>query len=284
MSLDDHKALVRRYYEDAPFNPDACDEIYAPRFLFHTLQHAGLTAQVTESTPATEKEAFEQIKSIWGGWHMAIDEMIAEGDRVMVRWTSHGKQIGELNGLPPTGHEVTFAGINIFRIADGKIAEVWDLFDRLWMWQQLGVLPDLKAAIARAAAPGTARIEHIALWTTQLEELKAFYETYFGAAAGARHVNPARGFESYFLTFAGGPRLELMRMPGVRDLPRDEDVQSMGYVHIAISVGSVERVDALTAQLRAAGYRIAGEPRRTSDGYYESVVLDPDGNRVEITV
>lgn len=284
MSLDDHKALVRRYFEDAPFNPGACDEIFAPTFLFHTLQRAGLTPQVAESTPAGEKAAYEQIKDIWDGWHITVDEMIAEGDRVMARWTSHGTQIGELNGLPSTGNEVTFTGINIFRIADGKIAEVWDLYDRLWMWQQLGVLPDLKAAIARAAAPGTAHIEHVALWTTQLDELKAFYETYFGAAAGAKHVNPARGFESYFLAFAGGPRLELMRMPGVRDLPRDEGAQFMGYVHIAISVGSVERVDALTERLRAAGYRIAGEPRRTSDWYYESVVLDPDGNRVEITV
>jgi len=284
MSLDDHKALVRRYYEDAPYHPDACDEIFAPTFLFHTLQRAGLTPQVAESTPAGEKAAYEQIKDTWDGWHITVDEMIAEGDRVMVCWTSRGRQIGELGGLPPTGHEVTYAGINIFRIAGGKIAEVWDLYDRLWMWQQLGVLPELKAAIAQAAAPVAARIEHIALWTAQLEELKAFYETYFAATANAKHVNPAHGFESYFLTFTGGTRLELMRMPGVRDLPRDADAQYMGYAHIAISVGSVERVDALTERLRAAGYRIAGEPRRTSDGYYESVVLDPDGNRVEITV
>jgi lactoylglutathione lyase len=283
MSLDDHRALVRRYYEDAPYHPDVCDEIFAPRFSFHTLQHASLTVQVAESTPAAEKAAYEQIRSIWGGWHITIDEMIAEGDRVMVRWTSGGRQVGEFSGLPPTGNQVTYAGINIFRIADGKIAEVWDLYDRLWMWQQLGVLPGLKAAIAQAAAPAAVRIEHIALWTAQLEELKSFYETYFGATAGAKHVNPAHEFESYFLTFAGGPRLELMCMPGVRDLPRDADMQYMGYVHIAISVGSVERVDALTAQLRVAGYRIAGEPRRTSDGYYESVALDPDGNRVEIT-
>ena len=76
--------------------------------------------------------------------------MIAEDDRVMVRWTSHGTHQGESRGLPPTGKQVTNSGINIFRIADGKIVEVWDIFDRLWVWQQLGVLPELKDAIAKA--------------------------------------------------------------------------------------------------------------------------------------
>jgi predicted ester cyclase len=149
MSIEDNKRLVRRYFEDAPFNPAACDEIFAPRFQFHTIMHAGVTAQVVESSPDDEKVAFELHKATFGGWHFQVEEMIAEGDRVMVRWTSHGTHIGELNGLPPTGKSTTNSGINIFRVVDGRIVEVWDIMDRLWVWQQLGVLPDLKEAIAK---------------------------------------------------------------------------------------------------------------------------------------
>lgn len=128
------------------------------------------------------------------------------------------------------------------------------------------------------------RIEHIAIWTRDLERLKAFYETYFQATAGARYVNPAHQFESYFLSFATGPRLEIMQMPSVPDSKNDVDAQFTGYIHLALSVGPKEQVDALTARLRADGYRVLDGPRTTGDGYYESSVLDPDGNRIEITV
>ena len=150
MSLAENKALVRRYFKDAPHNPEVCDEIFAPRFQFHAIHRTGISPQVVECTPQSEKAAYEQHKSAWGGWHIAVEEMIAEGDRVMVRWTSHGTHQGESRGLPPTYKQVTNSGINIFRIADGKIAEIWDIYDRLWVWQQLGVLPDIKEAIAKA--------------------------------------------------------------------------------------------------------------------------------------
>jgi predicted ester cyclase len=148
VSIEENKALVRRYFEDAPYNPGACDEIFAPSFQFHAIVHTGVTPQVMESSPQSEKAFYEQHKAIWGGWHCTIVEMIAEGDRVMVRWTSRGTHQGEFNGIPPTGKQVTNSGINIFRIAAGKIVEVWDIFDRLWLWQQLGVLPEIKEAIA----------------------------------------------------------------------------------------------------------------------------------------
>ena len=128
------------------------------------------------------------------------------------------------------------------------------------------------------------RIEHIAIWTHRLEDLKAFYETYFGATAGEKYVNPRKGFESYFLTFEGGARLELMRMPTIPTSLNIVEMQFTGLINFAISVGSEPAVDQLTARLRADGYRVLDGPRRTGDGYYESVVLDPDGNRVEITV
>ena len=147
MSIEENKRLVRRYFEDAPRNPDACDEIFAPTFQFHAIVHTGVTPQTVESSPEDEKAFYEHHQSVWGGWHFEIEEMIAEGDRVMVRWSSRGRHVGEVHGLPPTGKEVTNSGINIFRIADGRIAEVWDIFDRLWLWQQLGVLPDIKDVI-----------------------------------------------------------------------------------------------------------------------------------------
>ncbi len=151
MSIENNKSIVRRYFEEAPHHPDVCEEIFAPSFLFHTIQHASLTPQVSESNPSGEKAAFEWLRSVWSpDWRMSVDEMIAEGDRVTVRWTFSGVQQGEFNGLPPTGRAVTYSGINIFRKARGKIAEIWDLYDRLWMWQQRGVLPEIKDAIAKA--------------------------------------------------------------------------------------------------------------------------------------
>jgi lactoylglutathione lyase len=127
-----------------------------------------------------------------------------------------------------------------------------------------------------------ARVEHIAIWTRDLERLRAFYERHLGARAGAKYVNPVKRFESYFLAFDGGARLEIMTRPDVADGPAT--AAPAGYAHVAFSVGSRERVDELAAQLRAAGVAIADGPRQTGDGYYEAVALDPDGNRVEITV
>ena len=127
-------------------------------------------------------------------------------------------------------------------------------------------------------------LDHFALWTTNLEQLKAFYVAHFGATAGAKYVNTRRGFESYFLSFEGGARLEIMMQPDVGAGHAGRAAPLAGYAHLAIAVGSVEEVDVLTESLRAAGHIVASEPRWTGDGYYESVVLDPDGNQIELTV
>jgi lactoylglutathione lyase len=128
------------------------------------------------------------------------------------------------------------------------------------------------------------RIEHVAIWTQDLVAMKDFYCTWFQAEAGPKYVNEARGFESFFLTFPSGARLELMRSDA-SDSQQPLNREGLpGYAHVAFSVGSEIRVDALTDQLREAGHTVVDGPRRTGDGYYESVVLDPDGNRVEITV
>lgn len=125
-------------------------------------------------------------------------------------------------------------------------------------------------------------IEHAALWTPDLERSRTFYEHYFGATAGEKYTNSEKNFASYFLTFDSGARLELMHTPTLAN--GREDDPSVGYAHVAISVGSEEAVDALTEKLHDDGYTVCSGPRRTGDGYYESVILDPDDNRVEITV
>lgn len=128
------------------------------------------------------------------------------------------------------------------------------------------------------------RIEHIAVWTEDLVRLEAFYCTYFGATAGSGYVNPDKGFRSLFLTFEGGARIELMSSSKL-DLPAlKRGAQRLGLAHLAVSVGSKEAVDELTLRLRDDGFEVVDGPRHTGDGYYESVVLDPDGNRTEITI
>jgi lactoylglutathione lyase len=126
------------------------------------------------------------------------------------------------------------------------------------------------------------RIEHIAVWAKDLEKLKEFYITYFQAKAGERYTNTRKNFNSYFLSFDDGCRLELMQMPGIPESQNDIYKQFSGLIHFAVSVGSKEKVDTLTEQLRKDGYEIVGEPRTSGDGYYESVVLDGEGNRIEI--
>ncbi|UJH69202.1 VOC family protein [Allomuricauda sp. SCSIO 65647] len=126
------------------------------------------------------------------------------------------------------------------------------------------------------------RIEHLAIWVADLEAMKDFYEIHFNARAGERYENPTKNFTSYFLDFGTGSRLELMHKPEIPFLVSQES-ERLGLVHFAISVGSKRKVDTLTEKLRADGFSIVGEPRTTGDGYYESVVLDPEGNRVEIT-
>jgi lactoylglutathione lyase len=127
------------------------------------------------------------------------------------------------------------------------------------------------------------RIEHIALWADDLELLGAFYARAFGAQIGQRYVNAAKGFESCFLTFEPGARIELMTTSRLSPTRHAPGVERMGLTHLAISLGSEAAVDELTARLRAEGVAVLDGPRRTGDGYYESVVLDPEGNRIEIT-
>lgn len=124
------------------------------------------------------------------------------------------------------------------------------------------------------------KIEHIAIWTNNLEEMKDFYTRFFHGKANEKYVNQKKHFESYFIQFESGTRLELMRRP---DLAKGEE-NACGYAHMAFSLGSRQEVDEMTSHFEKEGYQVAGKPRVTGDGYYESVILDPDGNIVELTV
>lgn len=125
------------------------------------------------------------------------------------------------------------------------------------------------------------RIEHIAMYVSDLEREKAFFEKYFGAKSGGLYHNKNTGFRSYFLSFSGGARLEIMNKPDVSERAVTSPV--MGYAHIALSLGSREEVDSLTEKLRSDGYEVISGPRVTGDGYYESCVLDFEGNCIELT-
>lgn len=128
------------------------------------------------------------------------------------------------------------------------------------------------------------KIEHIALWAKNIETMREFYTKYFGATANAKYRNEAKSFESYFLHFETGARLELMQKPDIPDSINDPMKQNIGLIHIAFSTGSKENVIALTNQLKNDGYEVLDGPRTTGDGYFESTVFDPEYNRIEITV
>ncbi|MBY9013199.1 MAG: VOC family protein [Candidatus Lokiarchaeota archaeon] len=128
------------------------------------------------------------------------------------------------------------------------------------------------------------KIDHIAIWVRDLEKIRIFYETYFGAKSNDKYFNSTHEFSSNFLTFDGGTRLELMQMPSIPESSNNPYKQFTGFIHLAISVGSKEKVIALTTRLANDGYEVLVDPRYTGDGYFESTILDPEKNRIEITV
>ncbi|ALX48916.1 VOC family protein [Lentibacillus amyloliquefaciens] len=125
------------------------------------------------------------------------------------------------------------------------------------------------------------KIEHAAIWVKDIEAMKTFYVRYFNGTANKKYHNKEKAFQSYFLTFDGGARLEIMSQSD-KDKPDQDD--RVGWAHIAMSLGSIESVDQKTAQLQQDGYRLVNGPRVTGDGYHESVIEDPEGNLLELTV
>ncbi len=126
------------------------------------------------------------------------------------------------------------------------------------------------------------KIEHIAMYVKDLETVKDFFVKYLGAVSKDGYHNVKTGFRSYFLSFSDGARLEIMNKPGMTD--RRKELVQAGYIHIAFSVGSREKVDILTQRLKEDGYQIISGPRKTGDGYYESCIVGIEGNQIEITI
>ena len=126
-------------------------------------------------------------------------------------------------------------------------------------------------------------IEHIAIWTKDLEKMKSFYLEFFECNANKKYFNPRKEFSSYFLSFPSGARIELMHRPDIARMLELKE-ETIGLAHFALSTGSKTSVDQMTERFRIRGYEIIGEPRTTGDGYYESVIADPEGNLIEITI
>lgn len=126
------------------------------------------------------------------------------------------------------------------------------------------------------------KIDHLAIWTSDLEKLKIFYCQYFGGESGALYHNPAKNYTSYFISFPEGCRLELMHRPEIPAHLSPPNAEYKGLTHFAFQLDSRAAVDKLTSRLEQAGYAVLGQPRTTGDGYYESIVADPEGNRVEL--
>lgn len=124
-------------------------------------------------------------------------------------------------------------------------------------------------------------IEHVAIWCQDLERMRAFYADAFAAEVGPLYTN-AKGFRSYFLRLQGECRLELMQRADVLPGQDDKAQEWQGLAHIAFTLGSREAVNTLTSSMQQAGFRCLSGPRVTGDGYYESSLLDPENNRIEL--
>ena len=126
------------------------------------------------------------------------------------------------------------------------------------------------------------KVEHIAMYVNDLEKTKDFFVKYFNAVSNDGYHNKTTNFRSYFLSFDNGARIELMHHPDMRD--SEKEIRRTGFVHVAFSVGSREKVDELTQKLKDDGYEVLSGPRTTGDGYYESCIVGIEGNQIEIAV
>ena len=126
------------------------------------------------------------------------------------------------------------------------------------------------------------KIEHVAMYVNNLEQAKDFFVGYLDGKANEGYHNQTTDFRSYFISFGDGARLEIMNKPGMEDA--EKALARTGFIHVAFSLGSKEKVDELTTRLKEDGYEVVSGPRTTGDGYYESCVVGIEGNQIELTV
>lgn len=128
------------------------------------------------------------------------------------------------------------------------------------------------------------KIEHIAIWTHQLDVIKNYYIDWFQGIAGPKYTNALKHYESYFISFQGEARIEIMQRPDIPVNLNDSGLhQYTGFTHLAFETESMEAVNYMAEKMQNAGLPVLDGPRRTGDGYYEFVTTDPDGNRIEVT-
>jgi len=126
-------------------------------------------------------------------------------------------------------------------------------------------------------------LEHVAILTDRIEILRDYYIRYFGGTPNRKYKNPKTGLETYFITFGSGAKLEIMSLPALSGIKNDPTLPNKGITHLAFGVDTMSEVDEKAGQLEASGFPIVSSPRKTGDGFYEFVTLDPDGNRIEVT-
>ena len=126
------------------------------------------------------------------------------------------------------------------------------------------------------------KLEHVAMYVNDLDAARDFFVIYLGGRSNDGYHNPKTDFRSFFISFDDGARLEIMNKPGMNDI--EKPLNRTGYVHLAFSVGSKEKVDELTERLTKDGYELISGPRYTGDGYYESCIVGIEGNQIEITI
>ena len=136
MTVDGNKALVRRFVDEifVQGRAEAVDELLADDFVSHTWRSTG-------DGKADLRRAMERLSTVLAAARFTIEDMIAEGDRVVARVTAEATQVGEFMGLPPTGRTYRIGEIHIFRIRDGRVVEHWHQYDQLGMMWQLGAMP-----------------------------------------------------------------------------------------------------------------------------------------------
>jgi steroid delta-isomerase-like uncharacterized protein len=140
MSIEDNKSIVRRFFGEGPSKGDliAADELLASDFSLHVPLPSAPGIQGMNDVITACRAAFEHL-------NVTVEDMVAEDDKVAARFTARGIHKGAFMGLPPTGKPITMTGIEIFRIENGKIAEIWGEANLLGLMQQLGILPPLGA-------------------------------------------------------------------------------------------------------------------------------------------
>jgi steroid delta-isomerase-like uncharacterized protein len=137
-----NKALTLRYWEEVANkgNLDLIEEICAPDYVCHEVDQ-------DIRGPEGVRQFISMLRAAFPDLHVTVEDVIAEGEKIVQRWTGRGTHQGELMGIPPTGNRVSVAGITISRFKDGKVSEEWEVYDMMGMMQQLGVIPSSEQAV-----------------------------------------------------------------------------------------------------------------------------------------